>query len=200
MKQLVTFTLLMITFLSVFAQEAIDEKEEIITIDTPKSIKDQFEFIYNKSNNYAEFKVVKKNWLTKLKLQTVDSIRSVASELNAAELKIKNQKADIFQLNNNLDAVKNELITVTEEKDVMPFLGMNLTKTSYSTIIWSIIGLLLVLLGFFIFKFKRSNVITKEAQHGLKELELEFEDHRRRSLEREQKVMRKLQDELNKKK
>ncbi len=36
--------------------------------------------------------------------------------------------------------------------------------------------------------------------YALAETEEEFEDHRKRALEREQKVMRRLQDELNKQK
>jgi len=82
----------------------------------------------------------------------------------------------------------------------MPFLGVQTTKATYSIVMWSFVVLLLSFLGFFIFKFNQSNTITKEAKGNLKELELEFEEHRRKALEREQKVMRKLQDELNKKK
>ncbi len=196
MKQVLTLAFTLITFFNVFSQENEDNE----TINTPKSIKDQFEFIYNKSNNYSQFKVVKRDWLINLKTQTLDSIKNVAEQLDKADLKIKEQQSSIFQLNKNLDAVKNELTVVTEEKDAMPFLGMNLTKSSYSTIMWSIAGALLVFLAFFIYKFNQSNAITKNAQQNLKELELEFEDHRRRALEREQVVMRKLQDELNKKK
>ena len=87
---------------------------------------------------------------------------------------------------------------MTKEKDSISFFGAALTKGSYNTIIWGIIGVLLALLGFFIFKFKNSNTITLQAQKALSETEAEFEDHRRRALEREQKVMRKLQDEINK--
>ena len=50
------------------------------------------------------------------------------------------------------------------------------------------------------YKFKNSNVITKEAKKTLEETEEEFQEHRRVALEREQKIMRKLQDELNKQK
>ncbi len=65
---------------------------------------------------------------------------------------------------------------------------------------WSIIGGLLALLLLFIYKFKNSNSITREANHNLAEIEEEFDDHRRTALEREQKVRRQLQDEINKQK
>lgn len=65
---------------------------------------------------------------------------------------------------------------------------------------WSIIGGLFVLLLFFIYKFKNSNAVTKQAKKSLEETEEEFEEHRKIALEREQKVRRQLQDEINKQK
>ncbi len=59
---------------------------------------------------------------------------------------------------------------------------------------------LAALLALFIFKFNQSNIITKQVKVRLQETEDEFDAHRKRALEREQKVMRKLQDEINKRK
>ena len=42
--------------------------------------------------------------------------------------------------------------------------------------------------------------VTKAAKKSLEDTELEFEEHRRVALEREQKVRRQLQDEINKQK
>ena len=63
---------------------------------------------------------------------------------------------------------------------------------------WSIIAALIALLAIFIFRFKNSNIVTKATKNALAELENEFKEHRRIALEREQKVRRELQDELNK--
>ena len=51
---------------------------------------------------------------------------------------------------------------------------------------------------FFIFKFFKNNVITKEAKNNLIDVEQELDAHRKKSLEREQKLRRQLQDEINK--
>jgi len=65
---------------------------------------------------------------------------------------------------------------------------------------WSVVGILAALLFLFIYRFNASNRITREVKAKLSETEHEFEEHRKRALEREQKVMRKLQDEINKNK
>ena len=57
---------------------------------------------------------------------------------------------------------------------------------------------MLLALTYFIFKFSKSNVLTKEAKSNLIEVEQEFEQHRKKTLEREQKLRRQLQDEINK--
>jgi len=196
MKQLLALIIVFFTYSIHFSQ--VTEIKQ--TIDTPKSIEDQFDFIFNKSNNYTQFKVVKRDWLIKLKKQALDSLKNIETELKKAELKIADQQNSIVKSEKSLGEVEQKLLSVTNEKDAMPFLGIPMTKNSYTIMTWSIVLLLLSFLSFFIYKFNRSNTITKEAQKNLKELEFEFEDHRRRALEREQKVMRKLQDELNKKK
>jgi len=53
---------------------------------------------------------------------------------------------------------------------------------------------------FFIYRFKNSNFLTQQAKSALTDVEAEFEQHRRRSLEREQKISRELQDVINKNK
>ena len=80
----------------------------------------------------------------------------------------------------------------------MALFGIAMSKSGYNVLMWSIIAGLLAFLLFFIFRFKNSNAITKEAKQKLTEVEEEFEEHRRNALEREQKVRRQLQDELNK--
>ena len=89
---------------------------------------------------------------------------------------------------------------VTEEKDSMSFLGLPVSKGTYNFVLWTIIGALFLTLGLFIYKFRNSNILTQEAKQNLSELEVEYEDHRRRALEREQKISRQLQDEINKQK
>jgi hypothetical protein len=80
----------------------------------------------------------------------------------------------------------------------MSFLGIQVSKATYNVILWTMIAALLGLLLLFIYRFRRSNILTQIAKSNLAELETEYEDHRRRALEREQRISRQLQDEINK--
>ena len=77
---------------------------------------------------------------------------------------------------------------------------MPMTKASYNSLLWTIIFGLVALLLFFIFRFKSSNTITVQSKNLLNDTEKEFETYKAKALEREQKVRRELQDELNKQK
>ena len=77
-------------------------------------------------------------------------------------------------------------------------MGILTSKSSYNTTMWSIILFLLVAAGFLFYRFLNSAKITNAAQLKMAEMEIELEDYRRNSLEREQKLRRKLQDEINK--
>ncbi|OED44358.1 hypothetical protein AB832_02070, partial [Flavobacteriaceae bacterium (ex Bugula neritina AB1)] len=180
---------------------AIQAQENPLTAEQAlqqEKIETQFDYVIRKSGKYQEYKVVKRVWLDKLKSNTLDSLKTLESKLKTANQQIAEQQSSIAKLEESLAKTNDNLVSITKEKDSMTFLGMPFSKSSYKTMMWTIIAALLAFLGFFIFKFKNSNSITVQAKKSLAETEAEFEEHRRRALEREQKVMRKLQDEINK--
>jgi septal ring factor EnvC (AmiA/AmiB activator) len=192
---LLVFTLLF-TFSS-FSQNTLEEEKLSLSSG---SIDNQFEYVIRKSNKYQEYKVVKKTWLYTLKAHTLDSLKAVHKNLAETQAVVKNQAKEISDLKTNLSNTQTDLDQTNSEKDNMALFGLQMSKTNYNVLMWSIIGGLLALLLFFIYKFKNSNDITREANKNLAEIEEEFDEHRRTALEREQKVRRQLQDEINKQK
>jgi predicted PurR-regulated permease PerM len=168
-------------------------------IDTG-SVKNQFDYLLNESNNYQDYKVVKQNWLIKLQSNVSDTLTASKKNLLNSYSTISNQLNSIDSLKVVLNKSENTISNLSNEKQSIDFLGVQFNKGMFKTILFSIIGLLTLLLIVFITKFKQSNKITTQAKKDLKVLEEEFEEHRKRALEREQKAMRKLQDELNKNK
>lgn len=186
-----------------FAQEDNDSENEENTLSLENgTIESQFEYVAKKSGNYravgVRYEVVKVTSLNKLKKNVLDSLSAYNKTEISLKSTIKENETTISDLNQKLDATTKNLAAITEEKDSMFFLGMQVSKVTYNLILWSIIGGLLTLLLLFIYRFRKSNVLTQEAKTNLAELETEFEDHRRRALEREQKISRQLMDELNK--
>lgn len=195
MKYLLSAILFAFSFLNFYAQN-----EEKITIKTPKPLASQFDYIFEESGNYQDYKVIKQVWFQTLKKQTLDSVSLLEKEVKSAQETIKELHTKLQKSNTQVAALNEELTSISEEKDQMQLLGLTTSKNTFSTTLFSILGILIILLILFIYKFKSSHAVTNVAKSNLKDLEVEYEDYRRRALEREQKVMRKLQDELNKKK
>ncbi|MGG5487406.1 MULTISPECIES: tRNA (guanine-N1)-methyltransferase [Flavobacteriaceae] len=196
-KTLFLTTLCILSFTTLIAQETTEEDKLSLN---EGSIDNQFEFVIQRSNNYQEYKVVKKNWLYTLKAHTLDSLKAIHKDLADTQAIVDKQALEITELKSNLTNTKDTLDKTNLEKDSMALFGMQMSKGGYNVLMWSIIGGLFALLLLFIYKFKNSNAITKQAKKSLAETEEEFEEHRRTALEREQKVRRQLQDEINKQK
>jgi len=181
-----------------FSTSLAQDKEKL-SLNTG-TVDDQFEYVIQKSNNYQEFKVVKKTWMYALKAHTMDSLNAIRKDLAETQTVVDSQAIEISGLKDKLSNTQSTLDDTIEEKDSMALFGIPMSKGGYSTLMWSIIGALFVTLLIFIYKFKNSNSVTRQAKLSLSETEEEFEEHRRVALEREQKVRRQLQDEINKQK
>ena len=194
MKRIYFFLLaLLISVSTVSAQKT--EKELSLTNST---VNEKFDYVITKSNNFQEFKVVKRTWLHTIKKQVLDSVNKQKGEIKDLAVIIEDQKSNTKKLELKIETLNSEITTVNTDKDNISFIGSDMKKGAFKNLFWGIILILSILLLFLIFKFKNSNTVTQEAKTQLADVEKEYENHKKTALEREQKVMRKLQDELNK--
>ncbi|MGV8945668.1 MAG: hypothetical protein ACOH1N_04515 [Lutibacter sp.] len=164
------------------------------------SVKSQFDYLVDASNNYQDYKVVKATWVLKLKSNVLDSL-SVSKKKIIANLDILNsQKQLLDSLQTKLTASETIVSDLKAEKESISLFGIQFEKSVFKTLFFLIVFGLIVALLFFFTKFKQSNSITTQSKLALKQAEDEFGIYREKALEREQKAMRRLQDELNKNK
>jgi hypothetical protein len=189
MKTLRIFLFFILTQ-SVIAQTTITNE--------PNTVKNQFKKLYKNSNNYQIYKVVKKNAFLSLQKNILDSIKIIKEDAASKQLKINEQQKSITSLQTKIDTLNSDLSVSIDKEDAFSFVGISLNKGTYNTILWSIIGILLIGLAFFIYRFNNSNSVTKETKILLTDVELELEQYKRNSIDKEQKLRRQLQDEINK--
>jgi preprotein translocase subunit SecF len=193
---LLSFVFLGVALTTTYAQEtqSLDEG----------TIANQFEFIEKKSGNYRDkgvrYEVIRLVRLNKLKDNVLDSINERNKTITELQATITKNENEIAALKSTAEQTSNELKKVTSDKDSISFFGSQPSKGTYKAIMWGIVLVLLLLLIFFISRYRNSNSLTQQARATLADLEKDYEEHRRRALEREQKVSRLLQDELNKNK
>ena len=162
------------------------------------NIVSKIDYILDNSNKYQEFKVVKKTWLLELKSQISDSLEIVANESANTKTQIHSQQKEIEALKAKIEETNSFLKSATSEKDLISLMGMPLQKGTYNGIMFSTIITLLLLLSIYIVRFRSSNKSTVETKKNYGILDEEFEQFKKNTLEKEQKLKRQLQDEINK--
>ncbi|WP_424494394.1 hypothetical protein [Salinimicrobium sp. GXAS 041] len=165
---------------------------------TTNPIDEEFSDLIESSNNFKGYKVVDFGELTDLQNKTEDYIGELKNEITANEVSLQTQKETIKKLKADLANVEGQLTEVTAEKDAISFLGIPFSKATYSTLMWGIVGVLVLTVILLLARFKSSNSKTKESRKKLIETEKEFEAYRAKALEKEQRMGRMLQDERNK--
>jgi len=204
LKVLISFLPLLFISITVLAQD--NENQETKASLNSGTIESQFEYLYKKSPKWTDprtgqqYRTIKINNLFLFRNNVYDSLKQASQKFAISQSTIDVQKSRIDSLKVQLGTTSDSLTAVTKEKDSIKLFGMQLSKTGYNSILWTIIAALTALLAFFISKFKRSNAITIEANKNKAEIEKEYDEHKQRSLEREQLLRRELQDELNKQK
>ncbi len=158
------------------------------------TITSQFDYIYRVSNNFQDYEVVKKSNLEQLKANVLDSVRTLSK-------KVSDLNRQMASLDDSVALVKDLLAAEAEQKnqaiasrDNFSFFGIGIQKTLYSTIMWTLVGILSAALVFFAVQYFRSFGRIKRAEKDFLEVQEEFEQHRKNTLDRERKLKRELID------
>ena len=164
------------------------------------TIESQFNTLFSQSNNWQNYKVVEKNKLLHIQQNVKDSITHLQKTIGQNNRVLVEQKTTIDSLSNQLQGVQKDLTRALEQENNLDFIGISTHKSTFKVIVWSIILVLLLILGLLFTQYKRSFATTKDARTKQQEAESELEEYKKLALEREQKIRRQLQDEINKNK
>lgn len=158
------------------------------------NVKDQFEHLYKKSNTYEEYKVMSISGYNLLKQNSIDSIGQYQKVVRSLQQEINTLKNDLTAANAATTSLQEELTATQQAKDSINLLGIEVSKSSYNSIMWGIIICLAVILLIVISLYKRGHHVVKETKNRLTEVQEDLENLRKNALVREQKLARELMD------
>lgn len=156
----------------------------------------RFEYLYKTSTNYKEYKVISKNGYSTLHKNVLDTLSYLKTETTKQQNLNKKQAEEIKSLQVALAEKTDELAAVTANKNAIEVFGTAIHKTNYNLMVVFIIVALLLIGGFYFYKYSNSHIETKEARELLEETQQEYEDFQKKALKRQQVLNRKLQDEI----
>ncbi len=189
MKSLYLFIFCLLMSVNTFSQKAKND-----TLPLSK----QFEQVYRRSSSYKDFKVIRKTTFQDLKENTLNSIKSIDEKLKIESLKNTRLEQEINNITKTHLELDLKLSNAILEKNTISFVGLKLKKNTFKIIIWSIFFMLIILICYLAYKLKDGVKITSQAKKELTRVEEEFNSYKKKSLVRDQKLRRQLQDEINK--
>jgi len=163
------------------------------------TIESQFDHLNSISNNYQEYKVVKKAHLEKIRQNVTDSLKVFKDDLALLKQDLKDRQADISDLKTQMSALQEQLAAAEEARDSFSIMGFPIHKAAYNTFMWTLVAVLLGAFLFFLFQYSQSYKVISKSRKDLDETREEFDQHRKNTLERERKLKRELVDALNQK-
>lgn len=177
-----------------FAQDSTSQSSETLN----GNLEQQFNYVYKKSNNYEAYRVVSKSHFEHLKKSSLDSVRVYKNQISVLNSRIAATSSERDSLTQELASVKEDFYKVNEEKNNVSFFGISLDNNLFNIIVLGIVAFLGLLLSLFILKFKNAKTESKVAVDNLSKVEDEYVDYKRKAMEKEQQLGRRLQDEINK--
>ena len=187
-------TLLTIAFLGTTVLPVLGQDAEN---DQPQTLREQYLNLKEQSNNYQNYKVVNEYSMDQFWASVSDSLKQYNQEVNTLQHTVDTLRRSVATLQQSVATRDTSLAEQKDLIDNMTFLGIEVSKSTYRIISWSIIGFLLILLIITYYRFKSSNRITVTTRRDYEQLSEEFEAHRQRTRENESRIKRELQNEIN---
>jgi hypothetical protein len=154
------------------------------------TLSDQMNYIESKTRIYEDYRAIREDMFQKLKINSIDSLTKAKNNIAGYVVLTGTLNSRIDSLKSDLNITTEKVKELTMSKNSIRLLGIELNKTSYNSLMWTIVAILAALLGIGFLAFKRNLSVTSETKKELKELKTEFEAYRQKTrLEREKVSM-----------
>ncbi len=153
------------------------------------TIESQLDYIHERTRTYNYFRAIREDMFLKLKSNVEDSLKQNKANIKSLNTTLSERDSQIESLNSDLNRAKDERDNAIRTKDSFSVLGIQMNKTLYNAIMWFIILALVALAIILILLFKRNHVVTTQTKKELVEIQQEFEEHRKSSREKYEKLV-----------
>lgn len=160
------------------------------------SIDSQFHYLSTLSRNQdADFKLIRRTNLDIVRKNVADSLNKLQSEITSLKSASSSSTTTISSLRDSIQTLESALNAEKKRTDSVNFLGIEFSKSSYHTVVWSLILGFLIAFLVALFSFRKSKIDTEEYRKTVDQLQDELQTSKKRAMEREQVLKRQLLDE-----
>jgi hypothetical protein len=176
-------------FAGAFSPTQVQAQTGALPVLDSALLEQQVEYLVNRTRIYDGFRAIRDDIFLKMTSNALDSLNKEKLEVATLSTKLRERDFQIENLQSDLSRAKNERDEAIRTKDSFSFLGIQMQKGAYNTFMW-ILVLILLGAGVFLFLlFKRSHVVTSATKKELEKTREEYEEYRKSSREKYEKLV-----------
>lgn len=168
------------------------------TTKTDPSLSGQYQFMLSKSKSLYGSKLINPGRLSVLWKNVKDTLNTERKQLRTAKATIAEQQKSITELKSQIEGKESSLATSNAKLNEIRFLGIPFTKSTYNTIVWTLIIVLALALAFIVVRSAKHIHEAKYRSTLYEEISAEYQNYKVKANDKEKKLARELQDERNK--
>jgi hypothetical protein len=149
----------------------------------------QLDYIHENTRVYNDFRAIRADIFLKMKRNVLDTINASKLEVEQLNSRLTERNFRIETLNTDLARTKNEKDEAIKNQNSLSFFGIQMNKTLYNSIVWFIILGLMALAVLLVMLHRRSHLVTKQVKEELQTTQDEFDQYRRSSREKYEKLV-----------
>lgn len=149
----------------------------------------QLNYVHEHTRVYNDFRAIRDDIFLKMKRNVIDTLNTTKLEIAHLNSELQERDFQIETLNSDLSRTRTERDEAIRNKDSLSILGIQMNKTGYNSVMWLIImGLAAaaVIMGVL---FKRAHFVTSNVKEELSTIQEEFEQYRKSSREKYEKLV-----------
>jgi hypothetical protein len=153
------------------------------------TLQQQMDHLRDRINIYNGYRAVRDDIFLKMMQNALDSLGTSKSEIRQLESTLESVRADMAAVEKTLRQTAEDRDLAIKNKNSLSFLGFQMNKAFYNSLMWTIVLVLAALLIILFLLYKRSFVINRQIGKDLEETKDEFENYRQQSRERYEKLV-----------
>lgn len=165
--------------------------------DSKASLNERYFRLKEAGQNYRDYKVIKERTLDEFWKVVKDSLAAKQSSIVRQQLAQKGLQDSLEYTKGLLDERERSMAATEFASTHIQVLGIDMTKGGFLTTIGVIMSLLLILLGLGFWRWKTMNRYMHDRIDAFNTLNAEFEEYKRKAMEKQTKLSRELQNERN---
>ena len=183
----------------VFSQSTYaQDSTKVSPVKVDPSLKGQYEDVLSHSKTINGFKLVNPNRLAAFWKNLNDTLSSERKLTGPLKTTIADQEKTINTLKSQVAGNQNLIEVSNARLNEISFLGISFTKSTYNTMVWTIIIILAIALAIVIIRSAKNIQEAKYRSTLYEEISQEYQSYKVKANDKEKKLARELQDERNK--